>query len=49
VDAKSILDILSLAAGKGTTLTIRSRGSDARACVAAILGLVRKQFEEAGQ
>ena len=49
VDAKSILDILSLAACKGTHLTIRSRGSDAKACVTAILDLVRKQFEEGGQ
>ena len=46
VDAKSILDILSLAAAKGTMLTIRSRGSDAKECVTAIAGLVRTQFEE---
>ena len=29
VDAKSILDILSLAAGKGASLTIRCQGDDA--------------------
>ena len=29
VDAKSILDILSLAAGRGCTLTVKTRGEDA--------------------
>lgn len=29
VDAKSILDILSLAAGRGASLTLRCKGSDA--------------------
>ena len=46
VDAKSILDILSLAAGKGTTLVVRGRGKDAEECVNAIAGLVRVQFQE---
>ena len=48
VDAKSILDILSLAAAKGTMLTIRSQGANARECVIAIAGLVRTQFKEGG-
>ena len=30
VDAKSILDILSLAAGRGCTLTLKTQGEDAR-------------------
>lgn len=46
VDAKSILDILSLAAAKGTTLTVRGRGDDAEACVKAIADIVRGQFQE---
>ena len=46
VDAKSILDILSLAAGKGTTLTVRGKGPDAEDCVKTIAGLVRVQFQE---
>lgn len=44
VDAKSILGILSLAAGKGTTLTVRGKGDDAEDCVKTIAGLVRIQF-----
>ena len=46
VDAKSILDILSLAAGKGTTLAIHGQGEDAEACVTAIADLVRGRFQE---
>lgn len=45
-DAKSILDILSLAAGKGTTLTLRCKGADADACIRCIAGLVRNRFQE---
>lgn len=36
VDAKSILDILSLAAGQGATLTLRCHGKDAAQAVEAI-------------
>lgn len=46
VDAKSILDILSLAAGKGTALTVRGKGNDAVDCVKSIADLVRIQFNE---
>lgn len=46
VDAKSILDILSLAAGKGTTLTVRGKGHDAENCIKSIADLVRIQFHE---
>ncbi len=46
VDAKSILDILSLAAVKGTPLTIRGKGSDAQPALEAIAGLIRAQFRE---
>lgn len=46
VDAKSILDILSLAAGKGTSLTIRGKGCDAEDCIRSIADLFRVQFHE---
>lgn len=46
VNAKSILEILSLAAGKGTVLTLRGKGKDARNCVREIADLVRLQFLE---
>lgn len=49
VDAKSILDILSLAASKGTTLTVRGKGKDAEDCIRTIAGLVRVQFQEEPQ
>lgn len=45
-DAKSILDILSLAASKGTTLKLRGKGADAKHCLAEIADLVRLQFME---
>lgn len=46
VDAKSILDILSLAAVKGTTLTVRGKGADAQDGIKSIADLVRGQFHE---
>ena len=46
VDAKSILDILSLAAVKGTTLTVHGKGHDAADCIKTIAELVRIQFHE---
>ncbi len=46
VDAKSILDILSLAAIKGTVLTVRGKGPDAKNGVLAIAALVLAQFKE---
>lgn len=46
VDAKSILDILSLAACKGTALIVRGKGGDAQECVRSIAQLVRVQFQE---
>ena len=46
IDAKSILDILSLAATKGTTLTIRGQGPDARLAVTCLAKQIRTQFKE---
>lgn len=46
VDAKSILDILTLAAPRGCGLTIRASGDDAREAVERITGLFRERFGE---
>ena len=46
VDAKSILDILSLAAVNGSTLIVKGKGCDAKDALAAIAALVRSQFKE---
>lgn len=40
VDAKSILDILSLSAGPGTSITISATGPDAKAAVGALLEII---------
>lgn len=47
VDAKSILGILLLAAGKGTTVTVVAEGNDEEEAVAAIQALVAARFDEA--
>lgn len=46
VDAKSILDILSLAAAQGTTLTLRARGDDAQQALERLATLFRNRFRE---
>lgn len=46
VDAKSILDILSLAAAKGTRLTLRGSGADARAAVEHLATLFHNRFKD---
>lgn len=46
VDAKSILDILTLAAPSGSALKIKARGEDAREAVNRIKELVAGRFEE---
>lgn len=45
-DAKSIVDILSLAASKGTALKLHGKGADAKNCIEEIANLVRLQFME---
>ena len=44
VDAKSILDILTLAAGQGTELELRAKGPDAREALASLGALFRNRF-----
>ena len=46
VDAKSILDRLSLAAAKGTRLTLRGSGADARAAVEHLATLFHNRFKD---
>lgn len=46
VNGKSIMGILMLAAGKGTTILIRTEGNDATEAMEAIGELVRNGFWE---
>lgn len=46
VDGKSILAILTLAAGEGTVLSIQATGEDADAALAALCDLVEQNFDE---
>ncbi len=45
-DAKSIMEVLMLAAEKGSELVIRADGGDAEAAVDALLQLVASKFDE---
>lgn len=47
VDAKSIMSVMMLAAGKGTVLDLRIDGRDEREALAAITTLIENRFEEA--
>ncbi|MEM7625656.1 MAG: HPr family phosphocarrier protein [Planctomycetota bacterium] len=46
VDAKSIMQLMMLAATKGTRLTVTADGPDADDAVAAITALVDSKFDE---
>jgi phosphocarrier protein HPr len=46
VNGKSIMGVLMLVAAKGTEITVRGRGPDAKACVEALGELVRGRFGE---
>ncbi len=45
-DARSVLDLMTLAASRGTTLTVKAIGEDAEAAVAALGSLVARNFAE---
>ena len=47
INGKSILDLLTLGAGNGTTLTLQAAGPDAEACVVALAQLIEGGFGEA--
>ncbi|MEK6606611.1 MAG: HPr family phosphocarrier protein [Myxococcota bacterium] len=46
VNGKSIVDVLTLAAAQGTTITVRARGEDAQEAIDAIRILVDGLFGE---
>ncbi|MBS0225593.1 MAG: HPr family phosphocarrier protein [Proteobacteria bacterium] len=46
VDAKSIMGVMMLAAGVGTTVVVRAEGEDADAAVAAVVDLFARRFDE---
>ena len=46
VNAKSIMGVMMLAAGTGSTVTVETNGGDADAALAAILKLIAGRFGE---
>ena len=46
VDALSIMGLMMLAAGPGSTITITAGGREAKAAVSALVQLVAERFEE---
>jgi phosphocarrier protein len=47
VNAKSIMGVMMLAAGKGASITVEAEGADAQAALEAIRELVATKFGEA--
>jgi len=46
IDAKSPVKVMRVKAAKGETLHVRTDGADEDAALAAVLDLVRRQFDE---
>jgi phosphocarrier protein len=46
VNAKSIMGVMMLAAGRGTTVTVEAEGEDAEAALAALRALIADRFGE---
>jgi len=46
VDARSIMGLMMLAAGPGSTIEISAEGVEAQPAVAALAGLVEARFDE---
>lgn len=46
VNAKSIMGVMMLAAGRGASITIEAEGEDAEAALAALQKLVADRFDE---
>jgi phosphocarrier protein len=46
VNAKSIMGVITMAAGYNTTLTLRADGADEQQAAEAILNLFEAKFEE---
>ncbi|MEW9807628.1 HPr family phosphocarrier protein [Mesorhizobium sp. ZMM04-5] len=49
IDAKSIVKVMAAKAPKGTTLYLRAHGEGASEAVAALVALVTRDFDEAGE
>ncbi len=47
VDGKSIMGLMMLAAGKGSTIEVEATGREAEACIQALGELVQAKFREA--
>ena len=46
VNAKSIMGVMMLAAGKGTLVLLEAQGDDADAALAALIKLIAEKFDE---
>jgi phosphocarrier protein HPr len=46
VDGKSIMGVMMLAAGKGSTVTIRASGKDAEQALSVLVDLINTRFGE---
>jgi phosphocarrier protein HPr len=46
VDAKSPVKVMRVKAAKGTVLHVRTYGPDSQTALAAVLGLINRQFDE---
>jgi phosphocarrier protein len=46
VNAKSIMGVMMLAAGKGSRIVIETDGADAEAAMTAVVGLIEDKFGE---
>ena len=46
VNAKSIMGVMMLAAGQGSTVTLEAEGKDAEAALAALAKLIAERFGE---
>jgi phosphocarrier protein len=46
VDAKSIVKVMGLKVRQGAMLHVRAKGDDAEAALAAVTGLVQRDFDE---
>ncbi len=44
VDAKSILNVLTLGAGQGTEITLQAQGADAQEAIEALVRLIESEF-----
>lgn len=47
INGKSIMGVMMLAAGKGSTITLHLDGNDAEQCLKEISRLIKNRFDEA--